>query len=445
MTASMRALVFCLATLVAAPAWAQDPVQTAPSPPDAVGDAPVEAKVDPKEDGGILQRIQTTFNKLDRLKSVHTTVDAAIVELSGAVLTREDRAEAERLARRVEGVVTVENKITIERNLPLRLSNTFDQLGDSLYGFVAFLPVVLVAALIVLAFWLLGTAITRWTWLFKHFASNEFVHGLVCQVVRAALLLVGLVLALQVLDAVALVSAVLGTAGLVGLVLGLAFRDMTENYVAGVLLSVRQPFLPHDVVKIEGYEGKIVRLTSRSTVIMTWDGNHVRIPNSTVYKAIICNFTQNPQRRFDFVIGVGMDEDLSEAMRVGVETIAKVPGVLETPEPASWVEAIGESSVAVHYFGWHNQKETSFPIVKGEAIRQVKLALNRESIEMPSPTYNLLVSRAPLESSEPIARVEAPPPPVPAVSPERQLDDQIVTEREEHSDRDMLTPEARPE
>ena len=97
----------------------------------------------------------------------------------------------------------------------------------------------------------------------------------------------GLVAALQILEATALLGAVLGGAGVIGIALGFAVRDTVDNYVSSLMLSLRQPFRANDHVVIEGHEGRVIRLTSRATILMTLDGNHLRIPNSTVFK--ICH------------------------------------------------------------------------------------------------------------------------------------------------------------
>src|SRR3546814_10287465 len=88
--------------------------------------------------------------------------------------------------------------------------------------------------------------------------------------------------------------------GVIGLVLGFAFKDIAENYIAGVLLSVRKPFSPGELIAIEDYQGKVVALTSRTTILMTLDGNQLQLPNALVFKSVLLNYSQNPRRRFDF-------------------------------------------------------------------------------------------------------------------------------------------------
>src|SRR3546814_6765294 len=99
-------------------------------------------------------------------------------------------------------------------------------------------------------------------------------------------------------------------------------RDTVDNYVSSLMLSLRQPFRANDHVVIEGHEGRVVRLTSRATILMTLEGNHLRIPNSTVFKAVILNYTRNPERRFDFELGIDANDDPVDGMAVGLRAIS---------------------------------------------------------------------------------------------------------------------------
>ena len=107
-------------------------------------------------------------------------------------------------------------------------------------------------------------------------------------------ILFGIVIGLNMLGAGALLGAVLGGAGVVGLALGFAMKDTIENYVSSLMLSLRQPFRANDKVKIDDYEGRVLRLTTRATILLTPEGNHLRLSNSTVFKAVIVNYTAQP-------------------------------------------------------------------------------------------------------------------------------------------------------
>ena len=107
-------------------------------------------------------------------------------------------------------------------------------------------------------------------------------------------------------------------------------RDTVTNYVASIMLSLRQPFRANDHVVIESYEGRVVRLTSRATILLTLDGNHVQIPNATVFNAIIPNYSRNPQRRFDFDLGIDANDNPVDEMEVGLSAMTKLAFVLKT-------------------------------------------------------------------------------------------------------------------
>lgn len=111
-------------------------------------------------------------------------------------------------------------------------------------------------------------------------------------------------------------------------------------------------------MKIDGHEGKVIRLTSRATIILSFDGNHIRIPNATVFKSTVINYTRNPERRFGFDIGVGYGTDLAEAKLLAEETVKGLPFVLTTPSVSSWTTELGGSDVGMKVTGWIDQRET---------------------------------------------------------------------------------------
>ncbi|MEC9359961.1 MAG: mechanosensitive ion channel domain-containing protein [Pseudomonadota bacterium] len=253
------------------------------------------------------------------------------------------------------------------------------------------LPLLGIAAVVILLFWWLARWIGNARWPYAQL-RNPLMRDLASQVVQTAVLLAGVLVALDVLNATALVGAVLGTAGVVGLALGFAFKDVVENYLAGILLSMRQPFSANDLISVEGFEGKVIRLTSRATILMTLDGNHVRLPNALVFKSPMTNYTRNPLRRFDFIVGVGGNEDLVGAQSLGVEALASVPGVLAEPAPWAMLEPPGDSNIGVHFFGWIDQSRTSLPRAQSAAIRRVTSRLITAGIDMPEPIYRVQVT-----------------------------------------------------
>ena len=399
----------------------------------------------PVPDTTIAERIRAIYRGIDGLERVRVSSDAGVVTLSGRVA---DAALAERaltLAERVEGVVTVNSTIEEVTNLDERLTNVAERAEARLWQFVALLPLLLVALLVFALVVLVGRWVSRRGWPFDRIAPNAFIANLLRQVVLIASVLIGLVLALDILNATALLSTVLGAAGILGLAVGFAVRDTVENYVASILLSLRQPFRPNDVILLDDHIGTVTKLTSRATILMTPDGNHLRIPNAAVYKAVITNFTLNPGRRFLFELGVDAESDLARAVSLGLDVLRAAPFTRNDPPPQAWIERVGDSNVVVSYAAWIDQRETDFLKAKGEAMRLVKTALEDEGFSLPEPIYRLRVDELPRIDTggemadrdgqvaatlrEEDALEPAPEPQALDTSPDRAVIERVETER----------------
>jgi small-conductance mechanosensitive channel len=268
------------------------------------------------------------------------------------------------------------------------------RLYDELERMIAALPMFGLALLVLVAGWLVGGWLSRRAVLDRVARRNQLMRELVRTSVRWIALAIALVIALEVLDATALVGAVLGTAGVLGVALGFAFKDILENYLAGLLMSLRQPFAPRDHVVIEGHEGVVVRMTSRATILMTLDGNHVRLPNAMVFRSVTLNYSRNPSRRFEFDVGVGVGEDLLRAQAIGRDVMARHEGVMDDPAPRAFITALGDSNVQVRFQGWVDQRTHDFLQVQSEAIRTVKLALEAAGMDLPEPIYRVQLAGA---------------------------------------------------
>lgn len=450
------------ALLLAAPARAQDPTallgalkaRAASAAAPAASEAPAPAnpklvqqaeRATQKDDERILAEVTARLSRNVTFRAITPAVQAGVATLRGSVPDNEARQLATKVVAAVDGVVAVENQLTLAADFGARLHETWELLKDRAARAVAAIPLLITAIVVVVVMHWLGG------WLAKHLhvvrlnSRNPFLGTVIRRGVRAAFLIVGILIALDLLGATALVTAVLGSAGVVGIVLGFAFRDMAENYLSGILLSLKRPFEPRDHVRIDSHEGRVVSLSTRSTVLMTLDGNELRLPNATVFKAVILNFTHNPRRRFSFSLVVGSAEDLQAAQDVGVATLAAMKGVLDDPGPSATVDTIVDSTATLSYFAWVDQRQTDFGKVRSEAIRLVRQALAQACIEPPAPVQRVqLVETVPAVDA-PVAPAvpEAVDPTALArtqgdVSPSTELDEQLSEERARKADQDML-------
>ncbi len=422
-----------VAVTASAPAAAQElPNLDAPAA-ERDGSARSIAQASSKaEDRAIEERLREIFGQVEGLGAVAVEVNSGVIRLSGEVLSGRAREKAVRIAGQLQGAVEVQDQLVETRSLERRLRPILADLRERSMAFVGTLPLLVVSLLVFAFFLVLGRFAAARDAPYRRLTRNPFAQDLLRQAVHVGFVVVGAVLALEVLDATTVVAAVAGVAGLAGLAVSFAFRDLAENYIASVLLSLRQPFLADEHVVIEGHEGRVVRLTLRATILIDLDGNHVRIPNAKVFKNTILNYSRNPLRRFGFVVGVATDADVSEALGLGVGTLKRMPGVVADPAPQAWVESLGDWNVGLRFTAWIDQRETGWFKARGEAMRLVKQAFDAGGIVMPEPALSVRAPTSATREPGAVAQPAATPPPIELavdISPDTQVEHAIEKDR----------------
>lgn len=327
-------------------------------------------------------------------------------------------------------------KLPTAASLGERFMTALEQVQDKLLQLVASIPLLLVALLIVLfASWLGGVASRRLRIVKRISSSNPYMEGLLRSTVRIVIVIAGVVVALDLLNATSLVGAVLGSAGVIGLVLGFGFKDIAENYIAGVLLSLRKPFSPGDTVRIDSFEGKVVALTARATILMTADGNHLQLPNSIVFKSVLLNYSRNPKRRFDFETTIDNRASWHDAMDIGIEAIASLDGVLDEPKPSSLIRTLSNDGATLQFTGWIDQTRNDLARTRSEAMRQVRKHLRKAGIVPPETVQRVVLQR----NEEDAAHANESSQPR-DTSVDRALDAQVGQARRLEDGGDLLQP-----
>ena len=414
------------------------------------GDGVTDGQVVPVE-SAISIRIREVFGQIPGLEQVGVSEVAGVVRLSGSVLNAADREVAVRLASQTDGVMHVVDQLhlEIETNVEKTLTPAVQKIRNFLGNAFAFLPLLGIALVIIVFFWILAARVP-WEVPYRRVGINPLLSSLIGQLTRTVIFLIGALLALDILGATSIVAALLGTAGLAGLAIGFAFRDIVENYLAGMLMSMRQPFRQNDFIKIGSHEGKVVRLTSRELVLMMPDGNHLRIPNGTVFKSTIHNYSLNPRRRFDFKIPVKVEHDLAYVQELGVETLEAMRGVLGGPGPFSRIGDLNATAtqVDIHLYGWIDQRVADFDKVRSQAIRLVKEALSEVGIlaePIPATPATEPVDRAGLEKAhiDALPHVQREAMAI-DVSVDTQLDDQIQEDISRSDEENLLEDGSNP-
>lgn len=376
---------------VASPAASQTAV-SAPQPSDTLASVSDRVSVSTSvSDSAINQRLVEILTVTDRFSALAVTVRGGVVFLQGSTTNEEDRRWAGDLARKTEGVAAVMNHIAVTKPSVWDFQPAVEEMRNLGRGIVRSTPFVVLAVLVLVFTVMLARLATKAA---RRVARNHTKSALLLDVTARgagfAVILVGLYVVFRVMGLTTVALTVVGGTGVLGIILGIAFRDISENLLASVFLSVQHPFSNGDLVEIEGVTGYVQRLTMRATLLMTLDGNHVQIPNSTVYKGILRNFTSNPNRREDFIVGIGYDDSVPFAQKVALKVLAEHPALLKDPEPWVLVDSLGSTTVNLKIYFWLDGTRHSWLKVRSSVIRLVKRAFQDAGISMPDEARELI-------------------------------------------------------
>ncbi len=262
-------------------------------------------------------------------------------------------------------------------------------------GFFEMLPNLVVAVLVVVAAAFVARVVRRVVAGLLHRAADRAPHArnavdLLATLAYVAVLAAGTFLALWMLNLDGVVTTLLAGAGVVGLALGFAFQDIASNFIAGILMAVRNPFLVGEIIETNGFMGTVREITLRSTMLDTFTGQRVILPNAKVYGDPIVNYSTLRERRVDLGCGVGYGDDLSHAQRVAVAAVEALPMRREGRPVQLYYTEFGDSSINFVVRFWVDfAAQTDFLEAQSEAIKAVKAAFDRAGVTIPFPIRTL--------------------------------------------------------
>ena len=171
--------------------------------------------------------------------------------------------------------------------------------------------------------------------------------------------------------------------GVTGFILGFAFQESLGNLASGLMIAINQPFKVGDYVIVAGLEGSIMKVDMMATELATADNKKVVIPNKSAWGSPITNFSALGKRRVDLQVGIAYESDFAKAIKVALETISTVPGVLKDPAPSVSIATLADSQVTLNVRPWSTCAD--YWSVYTACYQSVLEAFNKQGVDIPYP------------------------------------------------------------
>lgn len=269
-------------------------------------------------------------------------------------------------------------------------SNTLATLQDQLIGMgeslIRALPNITIALVILVITWVLAKfAVKIADRLTNKTDIRPSLRTLLDTLVKLAIWLIGLMIALTVIMPGLTPASLVAGLGIGAVAIGFAFQDIFENFLAGVLIMLREKMRIGDVIECEGIIGKVENITLRETYVRKLSGEVTLVPNSILFKNPVEILTDDTSRRHEIVAGVSYDTDLDHAAQVIVDAVSELPMVQKGKGVDVFACEFNSSSVDFRVRWWVGSKPRDMHESRDAVVRAIKRGLDDAGIEIPFP------------------------------------------------------------
>jgi small conductance mechanosensitive channel len=276
--------------------------------------------------------------------------------------------------------------------MEIDFSPAIDQIEAMVTSVVQSIPNIVVALLVFFLFILLGRfirgVVTRAAKRYRRHNNLSIVLGRLAQWIAS---LIGLLIAFVIVFPNFSPADVIGLLGVSSVAIGFAFRDILQNFIAGILLLITEPFRIGDQIVVGDYEGTVEYIETRATTIRTYDSRRVVIPNGDLFTQSVIVNTAFDKRRVEYDLGIGYGDDIRLAKQLILDVLVGMENILQEPKPDVLVMELGEYSVVLRVRWWIQPPNRMDALdTRDKVLTQIKETLVGHGIDLPFPTYQLL-------------------------------------------------------
>jgi small conductance mechanosensitive channel len=259
----------------------------------------------------------------------------------------------------------------------------FAQLGTR---FLAHLPYLILGVVVFLAFVVAARILKRVFITAGRRTRFDFtLADLLGRLASAFTIVLGLFVAAVVIFPTFNPGDLIAGLGITTVAIGFAFKDVLQNFFAGILILWRRPFIIGDEIKVGNYEVTVEEITTRSTRVKTYDGERAVLPNGDVYTGAVLVRSAYSSRRVRVSVGIGYKDSIEQARSIIHQVLKETEGVLQEPGPWVYVAELAPSSVSLNVLFWTKPRQANVLMLTDKVISGIKLGLDEAGIDIPYP------------------------------------------------------------
>lgn len=277
-------------------------------------------------------------------------------------------------------------------NLQAAITAAWNKIGGLIDSFIVMLPNIVLAVIVFIIFFLvarwLKLLVKRLTRRHRQARNLGMVLGRLAQ---GTVILLGLFVALSIVVPTFKAGDLVQLLGISGVAIGFAFRDILQNFLAGILILLTEPFQIDDQIVFKDFEGTVENIQTRATTIRTYDGRRIFIPNSELFTNSVTVNTAFENCRLEYDVGIGYGDDIDEAKQLMLEAVHGIEGVLKDPAPDILVMELAESTVNIRVRWWIKPPRRADSLdAKDKVLTAIKNKLTAHGVDLPYPTRQIL-------------------------------------------------------
>ncbi|MEG5017371.1 MULTISPECIES: mechanosensitive ion channel family protein [unclassified Microcoleus] len=274
------------------------------------------------------------------------------------------------------------------------ISLVWKKIQSMIDGFLIMLPNIVLALIVFAIFYFVGRQIKRVVRRVtrKHHQARNL--GLVLgRLAQSLIVLVGLFISLSIVIPTLKAGDLVQLLGISGVAIGFAFRDILQNFLAGILILLTEPFRIDDQIVFKNFEGTVENIETRATTIETYDGRRIVIPNAELFTNTVTVNTAFDKRRMEYDISIGYGDDIDHAKQLILEAVYSLKEVLKAPAPDVLAMELTESTVNIRVRWWIAPPRRIDDLrSRDKVICAIKKKLYVENgLDLPYPTRNILL------------------------------------------------------